>query len=148
MAQQIKGRITRDALYMSIAGLFSQRGACERAKVGAVIIREGRIISTGYNGPPKGTPDCQYRKHGWEPCDLSKSCERAIHAEENAIVFASREGISVKGCTMYCTFSPCKKCAESIIQSGIEELVYLEEFRDTKGLELLRMVGIKTRKYE
>lgn len=147
MAQVIKGRVTRDTLYMQIASLIGQRGTCERGKVGAVITMQGRIISTGYNGTPKGTPDCQYTKGGWVPCNLEKPCERAIHAEANAIYFAGKIGISLQSCTLYCTHSPCSKCAEAIIQSGIREVVYLGEFRDTKGLELLKMVGILVRKY-
>ena len=69
-------------------------------------------------------------------------CTRSLHAETNAIAFAARAGVSVEGCTMYCTMSPCINCAKVIVNSGIKKLVYMEEYRDTSGLDLLKSAGI------
>ena len=108
----------------------------------------------GYNGPVSGMPACS------KPDDLQQvliiagalepsgtecmgpGCTRSLHAETNAIAFAARAGVSVEGCTMYCSMSPCINCAKVIVNSGIKELKYLEEYRDTSGLELLRKAGI------
>ena len=88
MESQNFNRPSRDQLYISIARLIATRGTCMRAKVGCVICRDNRIISTGYNGPPKGTPHCSPKI-----CNINVHCERAIHAEANAISFAAKEGI-------------------------------------------------------
>lgn len=132
-------RLTREAYYMGMATLTAKRGSCGRAQVGCVIIRDGRLICSGYNGPLKH--DCDKR------CDLEKPCINAIHAEANAIAFAAKNGIRLKGSTMFITFSPCTKCAELIIQSGISKVVYLTEFRDNTGLLLLNNNNILTEKY-
>jgi dCMP deaminase len=110
-------------MYLDVARVISQRGTCKRLQVGCVIARDNRIIATGYNGPPSGEPHCSE-----ETCDLSKSCMRAIHAEENAICFAAREGISLSDTTLYCMYSPCIRCARMIVQSGIETVVFTDFF--------------------
>ena len=76
---------------------------------------------------------------------MGPSCDRSIHAEANAIAFAARAGISIEGATMYCSMSPCINCAKLIINSGIKELVYLEEYRDNSGIRLLQKANIKTK---
>jgi len=142
MEFQNSNRPSRDQLYISIARLIATRGTCMRAKVGCVICRDNRIISTGYNGPPKGTPHCSPKI-----CNINVHCERAIHAEANAISFAAKEGISTNGATLYCTHSPCSNCAKLIIQAGILRVVY-ETLYDDKGLNLLNEAGIEICKYE
>ena len=122
---------------MQIAHIVAQRMTCVRLQVGAVIARKGRIISMGYGGAPQGLPHC-----GPDVCDMTKPCERTIHAEQNAIAFAARFGIETEGATMYCTHSPCLPCAKLIINTGITRLVYAEEYRKTEGIDLLRSVGI------
>lgn len=145
-------RITRDKLYTEIAQLFSQRSTCGRLQVGCVITRDGRIIASGYNGPPKfRPPDGRYLVKGSTEickCDLEKPCERSIHAEANAISYSARNGIALEGTTMYCTHSPCSKCAELIIQAGIAQVVFVEHFRDEAGLQLLKDNNIQIRKHE
>ncbi len=139
-------RITRDNLYTEIAKLFSQRSTCGRLQVGCVITRDGRIIASGYNGPTKGN------ERVWNTsvcgCDLSKPCTKAIHAEANAIAYSARNGIALMGTTLYCTHSPCLKCAELIVQAGISEVIFIEHFRDQEGLQLLKANSIVVRKYE
>lgn len=125
-------RISRNQLYISIADLISKRGTCGRLQVGAVITRNHRIVATGYNGPVKDGAHCK----GY--CNIETSCTRAIHAEANAIYFAAAEGVSLKGCDIYCTHSPCIKCAEAIISSGIRNLYYLHNFRDRSGIDFIK----------
>lgn len=130
-------RISRGELFMGSAYLAAQRGTCQRAKVGAVIIKNRRIVSLGYNGSLPGKPHCDE-----ESCTAGKPCPNSVHAEANAIAFAARDGISIEGTTIYCTLQPCIKCAELIIQSGINHVVYSRPYRCADGLELLRSCGI------
>lgn len=116
-------RITRDEQYMRISDVIALRGSCQRLQVGCVITRDGRIVSTGYNG--------ELGKNCELSCDTSKPCTNAIHAEANAIYFASRHGIPLENCTLYCNYSPCRKCSEAIIQSGIKRIVFREYYRET-----------------
>ena len=120
-------------------------GTCERAKVGAVIVKEGRCISWGYNGAPPGLPHCDER-HGWpEVEDVSwYGCKNAIHAEENAIAFAARQGISVAGATLYTTVAPCYGCAGLIIASGICEVIARRPYEGHKreGTSTLGAAGV------
>ena len=115
------------------------------------------MVSMGYNGPVSGVPACEDRPNVLE-CPTEEAffqwkqdhplmcqgagCTRSLHAETNAIAFAARAGVSVEGCTMYCTMSPCINCAKVIVNSGIKKLVYMEEYRDTTGLGLLKSAGI------
>lgn len=121
----------------------------------------------GYNGPVSGMPACIEKppfwdsradhfpredQIGWELREnrrkmeelicMGPGCTRSLHAETNAIAFAARAGVSVEGCTMYCTMSPCINCAKVIVNSGIKKLVYMEKYRDTSGLDLLKSAGI------
>ncbi len=112
-------RISRESMLMQIANIVSERGTCSRAQVGAVIARENRIISTGYNGAPSGMKHCVHHRNDTE------KCTRAVHAEMNAILFAAKHGLSVDGCDMYTTVSPCPQiCIPAIINSGIKRVFY------------------------
>ena len=173
-------RISRDEMFCKICQIVAQRSTCLRSQVGALIVKDGRIISMGYNGPVSGTKPCipqvtpiQEIRNGHSIDDLfillmdqvtivlpeafsdyidstniceGPGCTRSLHAETNAIAFAARAGVSVEGCTMYCSMSPCVNCAKVIANSGIKELKYFEEYRDTSGLDLLRKLGIKVEK--
>lgn len=132
-------RPSKLAVYLDIANVLSERSSCQRAKVGAVITQNDRIVTTGYNGlafPIRDSVDvCVH-------CDTEKPCH-AIHAEANAIYAAAREGIALEGSTLYCSYSPCLKCAEAIFQSGIKEVYYLEEYRDLEPIKWLRNRAVK-----
>lgn len=132
-------RISRDQLLIEVAKLMAQRSTCNRAHVGAVIAREGRIISTGYAGTPSGLPHCTP-----ENCNASAPCHRTVHAEAGAIAYAARNGIAVEGATIYCTHSPCLECAKILINAGIRKVIYDQAYRKTEGLDLLREAGIET----
>lgn len=131
------------------AYINAQESKCVSYRVGAIIAKEGRIISTGYNGTISGQPNCDEvaEANGWaEVTDvpgrgkellLKESCSdlysewgksKIIHAEINAILFAARKGTPIEGATLYCTLSPCADCAKAIAQSGIKTLVYCEDY--------------------
>lgn len=135
-------RINRDQMLMSITEVVSQRGTCDRLQVGAILSIGGRVISTGYNGSPQGSPHC-----GPLVCDKDSPCTQSVHAEANALIFAARNGVSVLDSTMYCTHNPCSDCAKLIINSGVSEVVYKKEFRTTTGIELLTKAGIIVRQF-
>jgi dCMP deaminase len=117
-----------DVMYMDIAHIVSKLSRCNRAKVGAIIVKNGNIISFGYNGTPTGfCNEC-------EENDVTK--DEVIHAEMNAILKA---GINAQGATMYVTMSPCIQCSKIIKQSGLECVIFDNLYRDTKGLDKLKI---------
>lgn len=159
MSDKSRKRVTRDELFSKICYEVSQRSTCLRSQVGALVVRDGRIISMGYNGPVSNMPVCISRP-GEGELDSSQrlnvyhaiqddyycmgpGCTRSVHAEMNAIAFAAKAGVSVDGCTMYCSMAPCINCAKIIVNSGIKEVKYMNEYRDSSGLKLLKKVGIK-----
>lgn len=129
---------------METAIIASSNSHCKRKKVGAVISKERRIISTGWNGTPSGQANCCEKETRKIPM-VSK--DTVIHAEANAILWAAREGLKLKDTTLYVTMSPCIECAKMIIQAGIKEVVYKEAYRCTRSIELLESSGIKVEKY-
>lgn len=131
-------RISRDEQMGLHALVTSLRSTCGRKAVGAIIAKDGRIISSGYAGPPSGFAHCN------SDCVSGSAggCQRTVHAEQNAIAYAARHGISTQGATLYCTLSPCLNCSKQLINSGIIKVIYLEKYRDTSGIDLLTQVGI------
>lgn len=119
-------RPSRDRTLMEVARVFSKRSTC-KVKVGAVLVKEGRVISTGYNGSPPGQPHCVD-----EGCILDNThrCTRTIHAEINVILMAARYGIPTVGTTLYCTTAPCPNCSKLLTNSGIVKVVYEKVYRD------------------
>jgi dCMP deaminase len=132
-------RLSRDATQLIIAQVIAERGTCRRKKVGAVLAKEGRILSTGYVGAPSGLPHCDESN-----CDPGSPCRRTIHAEANTIAWAARNGVATEGSTLYTTLSPCIDCAKLIINAGIELVIYSELYRDPAPIDLLHEVGIGT----
>jgi dCMP deaminase len=119
---------------MDVAEVMSQRGTCSRLSVGAIISKNTRVVSSGWNGAVAGAPHCVHLD--------DKPCEVAAHAEENAIVYAARAGISTDGASMYCTHAPCSKCARLIVNAGIKEVFYRTLYRSSSGLDLLKASGV------
>ncbi|OQX82666.1 MAG: cytidine deaminase [Candidatus Latescibacteria bacterium 4484_7] len=137
-----------DEYFMQIAKLVSTRSTCLRRKVGAIIVKDKKIISTGYNGAPRGLPHCLdigclRSKLGIPSGERQELC-RGVHAEQNAIIQAASSGISMEGATMYCTTAPCATCAKMIINAGIKRLVVSERYPDRLGEELIAESGIDT----
>jgi dCMP deaminase len=130
-----------DRAYMRMAQEWSKLSHCTRKKVGALIVKEGMIISDGYNGTPTGFPnDCEDNSgltHWY-----------VLHAEANAIMKVARSTNNARGATLYLTHSPCKECSKLILQAGIKRLVYLDAYKDPSGLELLRNGGLMVHKLE
>lgn len=136
-------RISREALNIQIARLISMRGTCKRLQVGAVITCDNMIVATGYNGPRAEEDHCQEAN-----CDLSKPCSISVHAEINAIKALYRTGIinhKTKTFKLYVTHQPCYECSNEILMIApvIKEVYYLEPFRDSSGVELLKKYGVK-----
>ncbi len=141
-------RPTWDEYFMKITHLVSERSTCVRRKVGAVIVKDKRIISTGYNGAPRGLAHCLeigcMREQMEIPSGERHEMCRGAHAEQNAIIQAASSGISMEGATMYCTTAPCSTCAKMIINAGIERLVLGGRYPDKLGEDLIGEAGIKT----
>lgn len=123
-----------DRNFINIALEIAKASKCVSKQVGAVIVRDGRILSTGYNGTPAGYTNCCDHwdgKYTSEHHEWSKTYE--IHAEMNAIIWAAREGISIKGATIYVTLEPCSDCSKNIIASGIKRIVYNQSYEHTNS---------------
>lgn len=139
----------KDSVFLAIAAQLSHLGTCDRAQVGAVLVRDGRCISWGYNGAPPGLPHCSENEHGWQfhkHVDAAVEefgCRNATHAEANALAYAARQGISTDGCTLFVTVSPCDTCSRLLIAAGIVRVVWIEEYRDHAGLNLLAEAGVE-----
>jgi dCMP deaminase len=131
-------RVTKETIMMETAKLWSKRSTCKRMQVGAVIAYQDRPISAGYNGAPSGMEHCND-----DNCASQPQCDRTIHAEMNAILFAARYGLSTEGTTLYTTHQPCLNCAKAIINAGIQRVVYLHPYRKNDGLNFLLNSGIE-----
>ncbi len=138
-----------DDYFMEITRTVARRSTCDRGRSGALIVKNKRILTTGYVGAPAGLPHCdevghQLREVLHEDGTRSKHCLRTVHAEQNAIVQAARFGISIEGATIYCTMTPCYTCAKMIINAGIKRVVCEKDYhasRDTK--EIFKKAGIE-----
>ncbi|ADC65525.1 CMP/dCMP deaminase zinc-binding protein [Ferroglobus placidus DSM 10642] len=140
-------RPSLDEYFMEIAKVVAKRSTCLRQNVGAVIVKDKRILSTGYNGAPMGLPHCLdigcLREELNVPSGERHELCRAVHAEQNAIIQAAVHGVSIKGATLYTTHQPCIMCAKMIINAGIVRVVYGKRYADERGLEFLKEAGIK-----
>jgi dCMP deaminase len=146
---------------LEIAFTVSKRSTCSRRNNGAVIAdSKGVVLSTGYNGSLSGMLHCDHecdclaqlgtgKIHESDcPAHPNNGCQTAVHAEANAVYFAARNGVSVNGATMYCTTEPCVKCAEAIVQSGISNVIYSQDYRSHEGINLLMQANVYVLKYE
>ena len=144
-----------DDIYMELAVNLAKRSHCIKRHVGAVLTKDTRIISIGYNGPPSGTHNCDEE---WPvvgcPKDSKGGCSLAIHAEQNAILYAVKNKTSVEGATLYVTLSPCLACARIIFSMGILKVIYLKSYAEYKGLpndegvDFLNRFGIACEQYK
>lgn len=140
-------RISRDEMFMEIAHIVARRGTCSRAQVGAIIVRDRRIVSMGYNGVPAGQPHCIHEPHNSIMAQVvadREGCTRAIHAELNAIAWASRVGVPIDSCTMYATHSSCAQCARAMVAGGITTFWFETPYRLTEGLHILEANDVRT----
>jgi len=137
-------RISVDEYFMEIAKVVAKRSTCLRRQIGAVIVKNKIIVSTGYNGAPRGLPHCLdigclRDELGIASGERHEVC-RGVHAEQNALIQAGR---SAEGATLYVNAYPCKICAKLIINAGIKRVVVSGEYSDTEGLDLLRDAGVE-----
>ncbi|MEW6638380.1 MAG: cytidine/deoxycytidylate deaminase family protein [Actinomycetota bacterium] len=132
-----------DEYFMSIAHEVATRSTCPRLAVGAVIVRDRRILTTGYNGSPSGMPHCDEVGCLIRVVDGRESCQRTLHAEQNAIIQAAYHGVSVDGATIYSTHQPCLMCVKMIMNAGIEEVRYAGGYPDPLAMELAAEGGLK-----
>ncbi|MEN8143013.1 MAG: cytidine/deoxycytidylate deaminase family protein [Thermodesulfobacteriota bacterium] len=132
--------------FMSITELVAQRATCTRRYVGAILVKDKRIISTGYNGAPSGISHCLdvgcLREQQGIPSGERHELCRGLHAEQNAIIQASLHGTNPKGATLYCTNMPCAICTKMLINAGIVEVFYREGYADTLSSSLMEEAGI------
>jgi len=121
----------RQDFFIRVLDELKKESKCVSWQVGALLVRDGRIISTGYNGTLKGAPNCcdVHDPNGFDRKEHRKwSLKHEIHAEQNAIAVAAKNGIALDGCTCYCSLQPCNTCLLMLIQSGIREIVYVEPY--------------------
>ena len=129
-----------DKYFMKVAQLTAELSYAVRKKVGAVLVKDNRIISIGFNGTPKGWDNCC---EDVLPDGSLKTKSIVVHAEANALFWCAKTEIITDGATMYLTLSPCATCALGMVQSGIKRVVYLEEYRDTQGIEVLKQANVQ-----
>lgn len=157
----------KELVFLSIAHTLAELSTCPRKAVGALIVRDGRCVSWGYNGAPPGLPHCEENDHGWQTTTMTErtilmeqlglmydgknlekiasdrfGCRNTTHAEANALAFAAREGISTDGGTLFTTVSPCSTCSRLLIAAGIVRVIADEPYRDQQPLEMLRDGGV------
>ena len=142
-----------DEYFMEITELVAKRSTCLRRKVGAVVVKDKRILTTGYNGPPAGLKHCDelggcLRDKLGIPSGERMELSRAVHAEQNAIIQAAKYGISIDGATIYVTNHPCFICAKMLINAGIKRIVYKEGYPDEFAKEILKEAGIKVEQFK
>lgn len=138
-----------DEYFISIADLVSTRSTCLRRKVGAVLVRDRKILATGYNGAPANTPHCAetgcLREELKVPSGQRHELCRGLHAEQNAFLQAALHGTSVNGAIIYSTIQPCIICAKMIINAGIKEVVIAGGYPDAMSQDFLRQAGVRVR---
>jgi len=142
--QHIKKRVPWDEYFMQIASQAATRSTCDRKHVGAVIVRDKTILSTGYNGSVRGMPHCDDVGHMME----NTHCIATVHAEANAIIQAAKNGTAIDGADIYVTASPCWNCFKLIANSGIRRIFYLEFYRDENVLTVAGQAGIEMRQVQ
>lgn len=146
-----------DTYFLTLVDAAAQRASCDRGRSGAVFVRDNDVLATGYVGAPPGLPDCLEAGHLWQEIIIPgegnsylanaqsrKHCVRTIHAEQNGIIRAARNGVSLKESTVYCTMEPCANCAMSLIGLGITRVVARNAYHAAhRTREMFTNVGIK-----
>lgn len=145
-------RISWDEYFLKIAMLVAERSTCRRHHVGSVIVRNKRILTTGYNGAPKDVKDCIALGCLRDENDIESGTRhemcRATHAEQNAIIQGGLHGVTIENSTMYCTHSPCILCAKMLVNAGIKKFVTYSDYPDKDALELFKEANIEFTRLE
>lgn len=133
-----------ECYFMDIAGRVAKRSTCPRRSVGALIVKQKRILATGYNGAPSGMNHCTD-----VGCLMVEGhCVRTLHAEQNAIIQAAQFGVSTQGAEIFITSSPCLNCAKAIINAGLKKVWYLEDYPDEIAFQFLREAGVEVEEFD
>ena len=136
--------------FLQLARQAATRSTCLRRQVGAVLVRDKRLLSTGYNGSPRGTAHCLdvgcLREQMGIPSGERQELCRAIHAEQTAIIQAAVHGVAIEGATLYATLQPCILCAKMLINCGVREIYYLEGYPDELSLQMFEEAGVSLHK--
>lgn len=144
VSEYVDQRPDWDTYFLKITQLIAQRSTCMRRHVGAIIVKDRRILATGYNGAPIGVPHCFQTPGGCLresqniPSGQRQELCRGLHAEQNAILQAAAFGVSLKDSELYCTHQPCITCAKMLINAGIKRVVFLGSYPDDLSLEMLK----------
>ena len=150
MSQEQFSRPSWDEYFMDIVRDVATRSTCRRRKVGAILVKDKRIIATGYNGGPTGLAHCLeigcLREQLGIPSGQQHELCRGVHAEQNAIIQAARYGVHTDGRVLYCTTQPCVQCTKMLLNAGVTEIVFSEGYPDGLALQLLEESGITVRK--
>ena len=138
--------------FMSIARMVASRSTCLRRRVGAVMVKDRRILATGYNGAPAGLAHCEtagcLRAKTAIPSGERHELCRGLHAEQNAIIQAAYHGISIAGATLFCTNKPCVICIKMLINAGVQQIVYENGYDDALADEMSAEAGISVKRFE
>ena len=132
-------RVSWDEYFMNIARVVATRATCDRKHVGAVLVRDKTILSTGYNGSIRGLPHCSEAGHMME----DGHCVRTVHAEANAIIQAAKNGVNINGAFLYTTASPCWNCFKLIVNAGMRRILFGEFYRDDRIFAVAEKLGIE-----
>lgn len=135
MKHQAK-QLRYDMAYLRMAQTWSELSHCQRKSVGAIIVKEGMIISDGYNGTPSGFDNCCEN-------DAGETHWYVLHAEANAILKVAKSSHNCQGATLYLTLSPCKDCSKLVLQAGIERVVFINGYKDESGISFLKEAGVE-----
>lgn len=147
------GRPSWDEYFMGITDLVSRRSTCLRRSVGALLVKDKRILATGYNGPPAGLPHCDelggcLRDRLKVPSGERHEISRAIHAEQNAIIQAATSGVNIQGATLYSTHHPCILCTKMVINAGIKRIVVRDGYPDALSGQMLKEARLKVETFK
>jgi len=145
-------RPSYDEYFMEMAHVVSKRSTCLRRKVGAILVKDKHILSTGYNGAPKGLKHCSEvgclrEKMGVPSGERHELC-RGLHAEQNVIIQAAVFGTSIKDSVLYCTNTPCVVCVKMLINAGVKEIIFSGDYPDDLAKKMLSESGIKIKKFK
>lgn len=138
-----------DRYFLDLCDAVGKRATCDRGRSGCVLVKDKRIIATGYVGSPSGLEHCDQAGHDMRKVfddagNITQHCVRTLHAEQNALLQAAKFGTAVEGATLYCKMTPCRTCAMMIINAGIKRVVCEKRYHDDKGtIELFKQAGVE-----
>ena len=135
-----------EVYFLRMARLVATRATCPRRQVGAVLVRDNRILATGYNGAVRGAPHCADAGCILVRNGDRESCVRAVHAEMNALLQCALNGVSRRDAVMFCTDFPCVACAKALVQAGVREIIYLADYPDENSLTVLKQGQVIVRR--